>query len=571
MQLVLSLLQQMSVSLVIAYLFSKSPLLRPLANYSVRLPHKVLIYVIFSCFCILGTYVGLDIDDAIANTRAVGAVLGGLLGGPLVGFLVGLTGGLHRYTLGGFTDLACAISTTCEGLLGGLVHWRLMRANRVDALFKPRIAFFTTLYAEILQMVIILLVATPFEQALQLVRTIATPMILANSCGAALFISMIRDQQRMYEKFSRVFSAKALTIANRTVGIMTQGFTRDASQKIAHIVQEETGVGAVAITDTDKILAFIGIGEEHHKPGTPITSTITLQAIAQNKVLFADGNRQPYRCSISPSCQLGSVLVIPLQGDKGVIGTIKLYEPKKRLFLKINHTLGEGIANLLSQQLLSGRLEQQQRLLVQSELKLIQAQINPHFLFNTLNTISAITRRDPERARQLLLHLSRFFRKNLKRQSDLATLQEEQEHCQSYLEIELARFGERLTVQNEIPLQLAQLQLPSFTLQPLIENAIKHGISTLLEQGRIRLYAEETPELVRLCVEDNAGAWQGDLTGGDGLGMNIVDRRLKSAFGDRFGLDVQSEPEQWTRVSFSIPKAPRPLPRRQHDPHPDRR
>ncbi|MFQ2106816.1 LytS/YhcK type 5TM receptor domain-containing protein [Aeromonas rivipollensis] len=555
MQLVLSLLQQMSVSLVIAYLFSKSPLLRPLANYSVRLPHKILIYVIFSCFCILGTYVGLDIDDAIANTRAVGAVLGGLLGGPLVGFLVGLTGGLHRYTLGGFTDLACAISTTCEGLLGGLVHWRLMRTNRVDALFNPRIAFFTTLYAEILQMVIILLVATPSEQALQLVRTIATPMILANSCGAALFISMIRDQQRMYEKFSRVFSAKALTIANRTVGIMTQGFTPEASRKIAHIVQEETGVGAVAITDTDKILAFIGTGEDHHKPGTPITSAITLQAIAQNKVLFADGNRRPYRCSISPHCQLGSVLVIPLQGDQGVIGTIKLYEPKKRLFLKINHTLGEGIANLLSQQLLSGRLEQQQRLLVQSELKLVQAQINPHFLFNTLNTISAITRRDPERARQLLLHLSLFFRKNLKRQSGLTTLREEQEHCQSYLEIEQARFGERLTVINEIPPHLADMQLPSFTLQPLIENAIKHGICSLLEQGRIRLFAEEGPEGVTLCVEDNAGAWQPGPQG-DGLGMSIVDRRLKSAFGERFGIQVQCEPEQWTRVSFTLPRQP---------------
>lgn len=555
MQLVLSLLQQMSVSLVIAYLFSKSPLLRPLANYSVRLPHKILIYVIFSCFCILGTYVGLDIDDAIANTRAVGAVLGGLLGGPLVGFLVGLTGGLHRYTLGGFTDLACAISTTCEGLLGGLVHWRLMRTNRVDALFNPRIAFFTTLYAEILQMVIILLVATPSEQALQLVRTIATPMILANSCGAALFISMIRDQQRMYEKFSRVFSAKALTIANRTLGIMTQGFTPEASRKIAHIVQEETGVGAVAITDTDKILAFIGTGEDHHKPGTPITSAITLQAIAQNKVLFADGNSRPYRCSISPHCQLGSVLVIPLQGDQGVIGTIKLYEPKKRLFLKINHTLGEGIANLLSQQLLSGRLEQQQRLLVQSELKLVQAQINPHFLFNTLNTISAITRRDPERARQLLLHLSLFFRKNLKRQSGLTTLREEQEHCQSYLEIEQARFGERLTVINEIPPHLADMQLPSFTLQPLIENAIKHGICSLLEQGRIRLFAEEGPEGVTLCVEDNAGAWQPGPQG-DGLGMSIVDRRLRSAFGERFGIQVQCEPEQWTRVSFTLPRQP---------------
>ncbi|MDU7579641.1 sensor histidine kinase [Aeromonas sp.] len=556
MQLVLSLLQQMSVSLVIAYLFSKSPLLRPLANYSVRLPHKVLIYVIFSCFCILGTYVGLDIDDAIANTRAVGAVLGGLLGGPLVGFLVGLTGGLHRYTLGGFTDLACAISTTCEGLLGGLVHWRLMRAGRVNDLFAPRIAFFTTFVAEIMQMVIILLVATPFDKSLLLVRTIATPMILANSCGAALFISMIRDQQRMYEKFSRVFSAKALTIANRTVGIMSQGFTPEASGKIAHIVQEETGVGAVAITDTDKILAFIGTGEDHHKPGTPITSAITLQAIAQNKVLFADGNSQPYRCSISPQCQLGSVLVIPLQGDEGVIGTIKLYEPKKRLFLKINHTLGEGIANLLSQQLLAGRLEQQQRLLVQSELKLVQAQINPHFLFNTLNTISAITRRDPGRARELLLHLSRFFRNNLKRQSGLTTLREEQEHCLSYLEIEQARFGERLTVINEIPPHLAEVQLPSFTLQPLIENAIKHGICSLLGEGRLRLFARETPEAITLCVEDNAGAWQPSGQG-DGLGMSLVDKRLKSAFGERYGIAVQWEPEQWTRVSLTLPRQPR--------------
>ncbi|WP_139736550.1 sensor histidine kinase [Aeromonas caviae] len=556
MQLVLSLLQQMSVSLVIAYLFSKSPLLRPLANYSVRLPHKVLIYVIFSCFCILGTYVGLDIDDAIANTRAVGAVLGGLLGGPLVGCLVGLTGGLHRYTLGGFTDLACAISTTCEGLLGGLVHWRLMRAGRVNDLFAPRVAFFTTFVAEIMQMVIILLVATPFDKSLLLVRTIATPMILANSCGAALFISMIRDQQRMYEKFSRVFSAKALTIANRTVGIMSQGFTPEASGKIAHIVQEETGVGAVAITDTDKILAFIGTGEDHHKPGTPITSAITLQAIAQNKVLFADGNSQPYRCSISPQCQLGSVLVIPLQGDEGVIGTIKLYEPKKRLFLKINHTLGEGIANLLSQQLLAGRLEQQQRLLVQSELKLVQAQINPHFLFNTLNTISAITRRDPGRARELLLHLSRFFRNNLKRQSGLTTLREEQEHCLSYLEIEQARFGERLTVINEIPPHLAEVQLPSFTLQPLIENAIKHGICSLLGEGRLRLFARETPEAITLCVEDNAGAWQ-PFGQGDGLGMSLVDKRLKSAFGERYGIAVQWEPEQWTRVSLTLPRQPR--------------
>ena len=108
----------------------------------------MLIYLIFSSFCHPGyPCKGLDIDDAIANTRAVGAVAGrSLLGGPLVGFLVGLTGGLHRFIPGGSPITACAISTTCEGLLG-LVHWRLMRAGKMDALFEPRITFFTTLYA----------------------------------------------------------------------------------------------------------------------------------------------------------------------------------------------------------------------------------------------------------------------------------------------------------------------------------------------------------------------------------------------------------------------------------------
>lgn len=134
---VLLLLQQMCVYLVIAYLLSKTPLFIPLMQVTIRLPHKLLCYVIFSVFCIMGTYFGLHIQDSIANTRAIGAVLGGLLGGPSVGFLVGLTGGLHRYTLGGMTDVACAISTVSEGLVGGIVHSIAMRRGRIELLFNP--------------------------------------------------------------------------------------------------------------------------------------------------------------------------------------------------------------------------------------------------------------------------------------------------------------------------------------------------------------------------------------------------------------------------------------------------
>ncbi len=125
--LVLLLLQQMCVFLVIAWLMSKTPLFIPLMQVTVRLPHKFLCYIVFSIFCIMGTWFGLHIDDSIANTRAIGAVMGGLLGGPVVGGLVGLTGGLHRYSMGGMTALSCMISTIVEGLLGGLVHSILIR------------------------------------------------------------------------------------------------------------------------------------------------------------------------------------------------------------------------------------------------------------------------------------------------------------------------------------------------------------------------------------------------------------------------------------------------------------
>ena len=188
---VLLLLQQMCVYLVIAYLLSKTPLFIPLTQVTIRLPHKLLCYVIFSVFCIMGTYFGLHVEGSIANTRAIGAVLGGLLGGPSVGLLVALTGGLHRYTLGGMTDIACAVSTVAEGLVGGLVHSIAMRHRRIDLLFNPLFVAGVALVTEVLQMVIILAIARPFDEALRLVEHIALPMLIANTLGAAMFMDAL--------------------------------------------------------------------------------------------------------------------------------------------------------------------------------------------------------------------------------------------------------------------------------------------------------------------------------------------------------------------------------------------
>ncbi|UTZ20829.1 sensor histidine kinase [Vibrio campbellii] len=553
MELVISLLQQMCVYLVLAYMLSKTPIILPLLSISSRLSHRLICYVLFSGFCILGTYFGLQINDAIANTRAIGAVMGGLFGGPVVGFAVGLTGGIHRYTLGGFTDLACAISTTAEGLIGGLLHVYLIKRNKGAMLFNPSVVFSVTFVAEIVQMILLLAVAKPFDQAYELVSAIAAPMIIANSVGAALFMSILQDRKTIFEKYSATFSRRALSIADRSVGILSTGFNSENADKIARIIYEETKVGAVAITDQEKILAFVGIGDDHHRPNTPISSQSTLDSMEKNDIIYLDGSERPYQCSLAQDCKLGSALIIPLRAGKEVVGTIKLYEPKRKLFSTANMSMAEGIAQLLSSQILYGDYQQQQTLLAQAEIKLLHAQVNPHFLFNALNTISAITRRDPDKARELIQNLSHFFRSNLKQNIKTVTLKEELAHVNSYLSIEKARFTDRLEVEIDIEPKLLDIKLPSFTLQPLVENAIKHGISNMLEGGKVKIYSQAHPQGALITVEDNAGSYEPPKENHSGLGMGIVDKRLSNQFGRDSALKITSQQHQFTKMSFIIP------------------
>lgn len=551
--LVLLLLQQMCVFLVIAWLMSKTRLFIPLMQVTVRLPHKLLCYVTFSIFCILGTYFGLHIEDSIANTRAIGAVMGGLLGGPLVGGLVGLTGGLHRYSMGGMTALSCMISTIVEGLLGGLVHSILIKRGRTDRVFNPLTAGAITCVAELTQMLIILLIARPYESALHLVQSIAAPMMVTNTVGAALFMRILLDKRAMFEKYTSAFSATALKVAASTEGILRQGFNEENSMKVAQVLYKELDIGAVAITDREKLLAFTGTGDDHHLPGRPISSVWTQKAIESGEVVYADGNEVPYRCSLHPQCKLGSTLVIPLRGEnQRVVGTIKLYEAKNRLFSSINRTLGEGIVQLLSAQILAGQYERQKALLTQSEIKLLHAQVNPHFLFNALNTLMAVIRRDSDQAGLLVQYLSTFFRKNLKRPSEIVTLADELEHVNAYLQIEKARFQSRLQVQLHVPDALSHLHLPAFTLQPIVENAIKHGTSQLLGVGEITINASQDGDHLVLDIEDNAGLYQ-PKTDASGLGMSLVDKRLRARFGDECGISVACEPDIFTRITLRLP------------------
>jgi two-component system LytT family sensor kinase len=386
----------------------------------------------------------------------------------------------------------------------------------------------------------------------EIVRAIAGPMVIANPIGAALFMLVVLERQRDADRVAAVSSARALEVAERTLRLLARGIDSATAGELARIIKEKTGVAAVGVTDTERVLGWAGMGGDHHLPGNKIASPYTRQSIAENTVVFADGVRQSYDCTVSPTCQLASMVIAPLQVDGAVVGTVQLFEPRDRRFLNMNKSLGEGLGALLSSQLVIARYQEQKSLLVMSELKLAQAQVNPHFLFNALNTIIAILRKDADRARDLLIHLSNFFRKNLKRASDVSTLAEELEHVRAYLEIEKARFEGRIAVETQVDPALLTLRLPAFTLQPLVENAFKHGFSATLGEGRatIRAYRRDGAAVVE--IEDNAGAWKAPRESA-GLGMQIVDKRVKNLYGDGWGLSVECVPQEVTRVTVRLP------------------
>jgi two-component system LytT family sensor kinase len=553
LNILITLLEGTSVFLVLSYGYCWAPSLPPLKAGPLRPRSKVELYLFFSAVSIMGTYLGTrEPMGSIANNRAVGAVIAGMLGGPAMGMLVGATAGAHRMWIGGYTAFSGAVATTTEGVIAGLVHLWLSRA-RSEKLVDWRTAAIVTAFGECIHMGLVLAISRPFHDALASVKAIGPPMILSNSLGAAAFMRVLQDRQEVYDKIAAASSAFALKVADRTLGLMAKGFGRDVAVQMARIIREETGVGAVGISDTDKILAFDGLGSDHHLSGRAIRSPFTLRSIATKDVVFADGIHEQFTCTVSARCPLHSVVVVPLHIDGKVVGTVQLYEPEARHFRTINRSLGEGLGALLSSQLVLSRYQEQKSLLVTSELKLLQAQVNPHFLFNSLNTIVAVTRTDPERARELLIHLSNFFRKNLKRSSDVSTLQEELEHVGSYLEIEKARFQDRLLVETEVDPELLSMRLPTFTLQPLIENAIRHGISTRMSPGRARIHAYQQAGDVLIDIEDDAGAYVEREGTHAGLGMKIVDKRIKNLLGDGYGLTVQCVPQELTRVTVRLP------------------
>lgn len=522
---------------------------------------KLLLCIACGALGILATYGGVPVQGAIANSRVVPVALGAVLGGPLVGAAAGALAGAHRYLIdiGGFTAAACGVATAAEGFLAGVLYHRLK--NRP---FDAKAALIMGVSVEVLQMIIILLVAKPFNDAVSLVNSIGVPMIVVNGLGCAVFVELISSVSREQERVAASQAQTALRIASRTLPFLRNGLNRSSAAETARIILEMTDLDAVSLTDGTEILAHEGAEKEHHIPGNPLMTRATRDVLATGR-LSMPVNRVEIGCR-EPDCRLGSAIIVPLNRRNKKVGTLKLYRLKEGGISSLDMELADGLAHLFSTQLELAEVEHQRKLLADAEIRMLQAQINPHFLFNAINTIISYTRTDPRTASELLLKLSDFFRKNINPAGDIVPLSSEIAHCQSYIAIEKARFEDRLTVNYAVDNTTLDCRVPPLILQPLVENALRHGILPKEEGGAITIGVSRDNGSVRISVTDTGRGMTGEQVefllsekspqrSSDGLGIALrnVNARLTALYGPEHGLVIKSELGKGTVVSFSIP------------------
>jgi two-component system LytT family sensor kinase len=202
------------------------------------------------------------------------------------------------------------------------------------------------------------------------------------------------------------------------------------------------------------------------------------------------------------------------------------------------------------------KLEEQERLLMQAKLDALSSQINPHFLFNTLNSISSLIRVQPEQARTMVVRLARIMRRRLRAQEHFAPLREEIDFIEDYLSIETARFGDKLKVIKDVDPGTLDSLVPSMLLQPLVENCIKHGISGKVEGGAITLRTRHEAGRLRISVQDDGvGIPEAELSGilNKGIGVRNVRERLKVLYSQDYQMLIDSQPGRGTRIEIELP------------------
>jgi two-component system LytT family sensor kinase len=345
---------------------------------------------------------------------------------------------------------------------------------------------------------------------------------------------------------------EALHAATVTLPHLRRGLSVASAAKTVGPLRTLTQALAVALVDGEHVLAVDGDGIDHHGEA----ELLALVARAERDDRLHVESR--IACD-RPGCPIGGGVLAPLVVQGKRIGTLVALFPRAwRLAPGETRTVGEA-ASLVSAQLQLAEFEAQSERLARAELRALRAQISPHFVYNALAAIAGYIHTNPEEARELLTEFAEFTRYAFRGRSPYVTLADELEYVEKYLRLERARFGRRLEVRLQLPPEVLQAVLPMLSVQPLVENAVRHGVERR-GQGTVEIVGRDLGADVELRISDNGVGMDPQrgaqlLAGnGGGVGLMNVQARLQATFGPEYGLEIDSAPGRGTTVTMTVPK-----------------
>ncbi len=347
----------------------------------------------------------------------------------------------------------------------------------------------------------------------------------------------------------------ALHAATSTLPHLRRGLSpRSAGQAVPHL-RALTGAAAIALADTKAVLAIDGEGREQVRPGDLLSRLLARTRDDRLHIVTK-------LVSSDPTCPLKSAVLAPMVVQGKRAGTlIAFYRATGRPSHAELRVVQEA-ASLVSAQVELSVLAEHEERLAQAELRALRAQISPHFIYNALAAVAGDIHARPEEARELLIDFAEFTRYLFRDGRSYVTLGEELEHVERYLRLEQARFRGSLHITIDVPIETRTAVVPAMSLQPLAENAVRHGVELRAGTGRLDISARAHDGDVELRVSDDGCGIEPErvpqvLAGASGgIGLANVDGRLRATFGDRYALQIESRVGEGTTVVMTVPHLP---------------
>jgi len=331
-----------------------------------------------------------------------------------------------------------------------------------------------------------------------------------------------------------------------------EGLTEQGAAKAAKHLRAMLGTQAIALCDKDSTLAWDGTGTHHRDHVWRHASEV----LASGRTVVLDAKE--VACG-DPTCPIRTAILTPIISDERVVAALAAYGPNASAGL-VRAT--EEVAGWVSTQVELADLGRQRSRATEAELRALRAQISPHFIYNALAAIASFVRTDPDRARELLLEFADFTRYAFRRGGAFTTLAEELGNIEHYLALEQARFGDRLQISLLVAPEVLSVAVPYLAIQPLVENAVHHGLESKEGVGHVSLTASDQGSEAEIVVEDDGIGSDPDVVRAvlagrspqDSVGLGNVDARLRQVYGDDHGLVVETAPGAGTKVTFRVPK-----------------